>query len=185
MGVVKTAARCRGVPGALSHSHTQCMVCEVTTGSEVRVPDPSPELTEVPSSNRSLWLFWDAICLSKDKAAKSHTDCSRWAWIYYLNIYISTQWNHLTQCCLSWNRNDFEVDVSLFMMTHLISMHAWGGLSAQQDEIKHMVLIKMGLSFINRLLIPESLNLNVVFNEANLLWFIPALPVWTRYTKQA
>lgn len=47
MGEVKTAARCGGVPGALSHSHTQCMACEDATGSEVRVPDPSPELTEM------------------------------------------------------------------------------------------------------------------------------------------
>lgn len=44
---VKTAARCGGVPGALSHSQTQCTACEVTTGSEVRVPDPSSELTEM------------------------------------------------------------------------------------------------------------------------------------------
>lgn len=70
MGVVKTAARCGEVPWALSHSHRQCTACEVATGSEVRVPDPSPELTEMQSSN---WCLSDNLEIRN--LWRQHTNC--------------------------------------------------------------------------------------------------------------
>lgn len=60
----------------------------------------------------------------------------------------------------------------------LISIHARGGYLINRMKLSTWSLL---MYFITGFLITDSLNLKVVFNEANLVWFIPAFPVWTRY----